>query len=97
MSQVYDILTTLSSIDATIELADSSGLKLSSPNGTPEHIVEQVRRHKPELLAMLERSVDLPHCDCGGRVFAVPTFDNFENLECLDCGRCSGCRPGRLS
>lgn len=59
---------------------------------TPE-VGDAIRENKPALVAVLERSADLPKCSaCGGDQVAVPTFDGYENFECVACDRCSGCR-----
>ena len=58
-------------------------------------LADLIREHKPALVAVLDRSADLPACLlCGGVQYAVPTFDGFENFECFACDKCSGCRKG---
>lgn len=59
----------------------------------PAAAVELARERKAELVAILDRSTDLPPCSqCGGVQYAIPTFDGYENFECIPCDKCSGCQ-----
>lgn len=72
-------------LDGEIVRARPSGLVTAE-------IADEIREAKPLLVSALKRSSDLPPCDCGRQLVAIPTFDGFENLECFQCDRCHGCR-----
>jgi len=73
----------------------NGGLTIDAPQDalTPD-LLDRLKAHKVELLAMLRSAAALGTCeDCGQALVETPTFDGFLNLECPDCDRCFGCRP----
>lgn len=88
------IFTELSTMGVHIVSPESGRIRLTCSSGNvPAVAVELARPFKSELVAVIERSADLPVCpECGGDQMAIPTFDGYENFECVACDRCSGCR-----
>ena len=69
-------------------------LKYSADKPFEPEILDALRDHKFEIIAVIQRSQGLPACShCQGQLFGIETIDGFENFECFHCGRCAGCRP----
>jgi hypothetical protein len=94
MSENYETLLRLF-VDLerlNVRLSVDNGKLIVEPGSrlTAEHIAV-FKSHRDTILASVERSERLAHCQCGGRLFGIPTFDRFQNFECVRCGQCSGC------
>ena len=89
----YPIFDALQSAKVFLSMRGDKLNVRPSANVTHE-LAEFIRANKGELIAMIERGLDLPRCErCQCAQLAVRCSDAYENFECQACGVCSGCRP----
>lgn len=94
-SLLSDLLADCDAHGVRLTLAYGGGLEIDAPQDvlTPE-LLDRLKPHKDELLAILRPAVDLGTCmDCSMALTETLTFDGFLNLECPGCDHCFGCRP----